>query len=303
MFENKEQLIQYLKENHLYTNKGLGQNFLVDDEALEKIVAAGDIKETDTILEIGPGLGVLTEELSKKAKRVIAIELDTKLYELLELRIKNYELRDRIQIINANALDYDLSKIHGSHPESNEGSRDSSATPQNDTIGSYKLIANIPYYITSKILEKFLTTENKPESIVLLVQKEVAERICARAGGMSVLSISVQAYGEPSIVDIVKAESFFPAPKVDSAILKISNIKYQISKINEKDFFRTVKIGFAARRKTLLNNLSAGYRVDKDTILNILKTVKLDENVRAQELSVENWEQLAAEILKIQPRA
>jgi 16S rRNA (adenine1518-N6/adenine1519-N6)-dimethyltransferase len=136
---------------------------------------------------------------------------------------------------------------------------------------------------------------------VLLVQKEVAERICAKPGGMSVLSISVQAYGEPEIVDIVKAESFFPQPKVDSAILKISNIKYQISKTSEKDFFRTVKVGFAARRKTLLNNLSAGYRVDKATILNVLKTVKLSENVRAQELSIENWEALAANIKLLIP--
>lgn len=299
MFENKDELIKYLKENHLWTNKSLGQNFLVDNEALSRIVDAGDIKPTDTIIEIGPGLGILTEGLAKHAKKVIAVELDKKLAGLLESRIANHVLGSKVQIIQGDILNM---------PDTQYLIRNT----------NYKLIANIPYYITSKILTKFLTAENKPELIVLLVQKEVAERICARprstnstdsprassgrAGAMSVLSVSVQAYGEPEIIDIVPASSFFPAPKVDSAILKISNIKYQISKTNEKDYFRTVKIGFAARRKTLLNNLSAGYRLDKDTVLNILKTVELNENVRAQELSIEQWEMLTRHINGILPR-
>jgi 16S rRNA (adenine1518-N6/adenine1519-N6)-dimethyltransferase len=288
MFENKDELIQYLKENHLYTNKSLGQNFLVDNEALEKIVNAGEIKPTDTVLEIGPGMGVLTEKLAEKAGKVIAIELDKKLYELLVESRKLKVESGNLQIINANALDFDLSSLKAK---------------------SYKLIANIPYYITSKILEKFLIAENKPESIVLLVQKEVAERICAKPGDMSVLSISVQAFGEPEVVDIIKAESFFPAPKVDSAILKVKSIKWphfaeatrgkKVESVGEKDFFRTVKIGFAARRKTLLNNLSAGFCVDKGTILNILKNVKLNENIRAQELSISAWEQLTTELINL----
>ncbi len=286
MFESKEKLIQYLKENHLYTDKSLGQNFLVDENALTKIIDAGQIEPADTIIEIGPGLGVLTERLVEKANKVISIELDQKLAELLKIKNQrspvSAEARAEVgkiknlEIINENALDFDLSSLRTT---------------------DYKLIANIPYYITSKILEKFLTAENKPETIVLLVQKEVAERICAPAGEMSVLSVAVQAYGEPEIIDIVPAASFFPAPKVDSAILKISKIKDQISKISEKDFFRVVKIGFAARRKTLLNNLSAALRLDKGTILNILKSVKLNENVRAQELAVTEWE-LLANILK-----
>lgn len=288
MFENKDELIKYLKENHLWTNKSLGQNFLVDNDALKKIVDAGDIKPTDTILEIGPGLGILTEELAKRAKKVVAIELDKKLAGLLESRIADHVSGGKVQIIQGDVLN----------------------TPDTQYLirnTSYKLIANIPYYITSKILEKFLTVENKPELIVLLVQKEVAERICARPGAMSVLSVSVQVYGEPEIIDIVPASSFFPEPKVDSAILRIKigrdNHRFlsqidtdKTGKVSEKDFFRTVKIGFAARRKTLLNNLSAGFRLDKDTVLNILKTVELNENVRAQELSIEQWEALALNI-------
>ncbi|MFA7244523.1 MAG: 16S rRNA (adenine(1518)-N(6)/adenine(1519)-N(6))-dimethyltransferase RsmA [Patescibacteria group bacterium] len=281
MFESKEKLIQYLKENHLYTNKLLGQNFLVDENALTKIIEAGDIEPADTIIEIGPGLGVLTERLVEKANKVISIELDQKLAELLSQNsnLKSQIEISKLEILNANALDFDLSKLQAE---------------------SYKLIANIPYYITSKILEKFLTAEKKPKTIVLLVQKEVAERICAPSGAMSVLSVAVQAYGEPEIVDIVSAASFFPAPKVDSAILKVKGINWKVKSITEKDFFQVVKIGFAARRKTLLNNLSAALRLDKGTILNILKSVKLNENVRAQELSIAEWQTLAINVkLKI----
>lgn len=302
MFNSKEELIQYLKANHLYTDKSLGQNFLVDKEALSKIVDAGEIRPIDTVIEIGPGLGILTAELIKRAGRVVAIEIDAKMIELLNcsiakllgsqnnnLTIQPFGLaqggqynNEKVEIINADILQTNINDIVGTKP--------------------YKLIANIPYYITSKILEKFLTAEEKPELIVLLVQKEVAERICAAPGEMSVLSISVQAYGEPEIVGIVPASSFFPAPKVESSILKIANIKSQITKVSEKDFFRTVKIGFAARRKTLLNNLSAGFQVDKGTILNILKSVKLDENARAQELSIAEWERLAHSMKGILPR-
>jgi 16S rRNA (adenine1518-N6/adenine1519-N6)-dimethyltransferase len=193
----------------------------------------------------------------------------------------------------------------------------------------YKVVANIPYYITSKILRYFLEQENKPETIVLLTQKEVAEQITAKPGQMSLLSVSVQAYGEPEIVGIVKAGSFFPAPKVDSAILKIKNIHSfshpeqgegsrdddksarmrpgtsgldssampqndNIERlIPDKNFFRCVRIGFSSKRKTLLNNLSAGYHLDKEKVLDILIKSGLSENTRAQELGIEAWKKLS----------
>ena len=313
---NKTELLNYLKSNNLWAKKGLSQNFLVDREALDKIVEAAEIKGSDLIIEVGAGVGTLTVELVKRGSEVIAIELDNKLAELLNCSIvqllgsvtSNSAIQqfsnEKLKVINADILKINLEELIGNR--------------------KYKVVANIPYAITSKILELFLSRNHKPEAMVMLVQKEVAERICAsprpengrgKPGAMSTLSVSVQLYGRPEIVDIVKAESFFPAPKVDSAILRISNITTghpefisgsqkipdQVRNDNvfdEKTFFRCVHIGFASRRKTLLNNLSVGYQLDKEKVLAILKSVGLGENVRAQELSVEEWKKLSSVIGK-----
>ena len=343
---DKTQLIQYLKQNGLYAKHSLGQNFLVDREVLDKIIETAEIKPDDLVIEIGPGLGVLTQELVGRAGKVIAVEMDDRLAELLksefEDRSSNIVAKNRtpnsetrtssLEVINADILKLNISELIKDYP-------------------AYKVVANIPYYITSKILQLFLTQKNKPESITLLVQKEVAERICAkpldiargRPGNMSILSISVQAYAEPEIIEIVKASSFFPAPKVDSAILKIGKIhsfchpaadppplrggvrggenEIQISSnvtpppapprrgggqseddryCAEKDFFYfyLVHVGFASKRKTLVNNLAAGLHLDKEKSLAIIKSVGLNENVRAQELSVEEWVELTKIIQK-----
>lgn len=265
---NKSELLEYLKKNNLWAKKGLGQNFLVDKNALNKIVEAAEIKENNLVIEVGPGVGTLTSELIKQAGEVAAVEMDEKLAELLGQQFKN-----SLKIICSDILSVNLNELVGNR--------------------KYKVVANIPYYITSKIIELFLTAENKPESIVLLVQKEVAERICAKAGAMSVLSISVQLYGKPEIVGIVPKESFFPSPKVDSAILRIASIQNtDNSKQDEKLFFRCVHIGFASRRKTLANNLSAGYHIDKKKASDIINAIGLSESVRAQELSIEDWKRL-----------
>lgn len=280
---DKNQLLDYLKQYGLWTNKGLGQNFLVDRVALEKIIEAAEIKSDDYIVEIGPGVGTLTEELVKKAGEVLSVEIDTKLAQLLNcyivkllgglsnIAIEQYN-NNKFEIINADILKLNLNEIIKDKP--------------------YKVVANIPYYITSKIISLFLSREHKPELIVLLVQKEVAERICAKPGDMSVLAVSVQLYGKPEIVDIVPKESFFPSPKVDSAILKVDRIQNTDNSFDEKKFFRTVHIGFAARRKTLLNNLMVGYQLDRNKVLDILNKMGLSENVRAQELSIEKWKEL-----------
>lgn len=272
---NKSELIKYLKQNELWAKKSLGQNFLVDKEALNKIVVAAELKKTDTVIEIGPGLGVLTQELTKHAGEVIAIEKDDELAKKLNVRCQMANVKN-IEILNQDILESDLTKLIKLAPNK----------------ASYKLVANIPYYITSKILEKFLAAENKPELIVLLVQKEVAERICAEPGNTSVLSISVQYYGEPEIVGIVKSTSFWPQPKVDSAILKISNVRCQMSDVNEADLFKIVRAGFRSRRKTLVNNLMSGTNLSREELFDILDKTGLDKNVRAQELSVEKWVKL-----------
>lgn len=277
-FSDKTQLISYLKQHGFWAKKGLSQNFLVDKEALDKIVEAAELKSDDIVIEVGPGVGTLTMELVQYAGRVIAIELDEKLANQLSVISGQLpEEEKNLKIINIDVLKINL-------PELLDGK-------------DYKVVANIPYAITSKIIRLFLTEKNKPKLMVLLVQKEVAERICAKPGEMSTLSVSVQLYGEPEIVDIVKSNSFFPSPKVDSAILKISNIK-ELEDFDEKAFFRCVNIGFASKRKTLLNNLSAGYHLDKKIVSDIIKSKGLSTDIRAQELSVEEWKKLYKEFVQ-----
>jgi 16S rRNA (adenine1518-N6/adenine1519-N6)-dimethyltransferase len=268
---DKNSLIEYLRSNGFYAKHSLGQNFLIDQEVLEKIVESADLASVDVVVEVGPGLGVLTERLLEKAGKVVAIELDDKLAPLLKERLQS----DKLELIHEDILKVNLNEIV-------------------EKLSEYKVVANIPYYITSKILQLLLTMEKKPSMIILLVQKEVAERICAKPGEMSVLSLSVQAFGDPQIVQIVNKNSFFPSPEVDSAILKIDNISYKFSQISEKELFRVIKIGFASRRKTLLNNLSAGLRIDKNKAKDIMKSAVLKEGARAQELSLADWTRLAS---------
>lgn len=272
---DKSQLMKYLKEKGIWANKGLSQNFLVDKVALGKIVEAAEIKPEDQIIEIGPGVGTLTQELINKPNHVTSIELDPKLATLL---IENYSTFENFELISADVLRTNIGEIVGSK--------------------KYKVVANIPYAITSKIIKLFLTQKNKPESLVMLVQKEVAERICAKPGDMSTLAISVQLYGEPEIVDIVKSDCFFPAPKVDSAILKIKiqESKIKINSENEKAFFRSVNVGFSSRRKKLLNNLSSGYHLDRKIVSDIMIQTGLSDNVRAQELTIEDWLSLSKKL-------
>lgn len=265
---NRQELIDYLRANQIWAKRTMGQNFLVDEQALAQIVAAADIQSTDTIVEIGPGLGVLTAELSKRAGKVIAIEKDDKFADVL----KTQYLNSNVEIVHQDALNFEPN-TYGLIAE------------------SYKLVANIPYNITSLIIRKFLEEEDKPEMMILLVQKEVAERIIAEPGDMSLLAVSVQFYAKVEIVAIVPKESFFPTPKVDSAIIKLvsKSDSKQVSKTEEKDFFRIVKFGFAAKRKTLENNLSAGMHIKKDDARDIIKKAGFEAKVRAGDLSVEDW--------------
>ncbi|OGH91290.1 MAG: ribosomal RNA small subunit methyltransferase A [Candidatus Magasanikbacteria bacterium RIFOXYD2_FULL_39_9] len=292
---NEDYLKHLCQKYSLTPSKKYGQNYLVNPEPIEKMVNAAEIKKDDVVVEVGPGFGVLTLALAEKAKKVISFEIEKK----LTTYWKN---------------------ITG-HPERSEGSllaneRDSSAEPQNDKYknieivwgnilyefkgdglkaGEYKVVANLPYQITSHVIRKFLEMENNPDMLVLMVQKEVAERICAQAGDMSVLAVSVQYYGKPEIVTFVPRSSFWPMPAVDSAVIKIKINKDNAgAKNNSESFFKLVKAGFSSRRKMLIKNLSAV--ADRQALRNLFKELGIDEKVRAQELSVEQWKEIVAKL-------
>jgi 16S rRNA (adenine1518-N6/adenine1519-N6)-dimethyltransferase len=225
-----------LKDYNLKPSKALGQNFLVDQNILEKIIKAAEVSPDDTVLEIGPGTGILTKELSKYARKVIAVEKDRKIMGLLEENLKDCK---NVELINADILKADIQGL---------------------ALGTYKVVANLPYYITSPIIRKFLENppvNGQPELMVLMVQKEVGQRICAAPPNMNLLAVSVQFYAQPEIVSWVSKNSFWPKPKVDSAIIKITpRIDTDNELINTDLFFKIVKAGFVQPRKQLLNNLS-----------------------------------------------
>jgi len=271
---DKRTIKKLLVKNRLWAKKSLGQNFLVDKEVLAKIIQTAGLTKKDIVLEIGAGLGILTQELCKKAKRVISIEKDEKLVAILKETCGNFK---NLEIINSDVLSIENEKW---------------------SIKNYKIVANLPYNIAAPVLRKFLTAVNKPFLMVVMLQQEVAEKIISKPPKTNILALSVQAYGSPTISAYVKKESFWPKPKVDSTILKIKDI-YRRIKIEEKKFFQILHIGFASPRKKLLNNLSAGYQLEKEKVKKIFRLVHLSENIRAQELSLSQWEELASNLNKV----
>lgn len=248
-------------------NKSLGQHWLKDRLILEAIADQADITETETILEIGPGLGTLTSVLLDRAHRVESVEFDAELARKLPAQFPGKNLK----VHNADILSFDLTML-----------------PK-----GYKVVANVPYYITSKIVQLLSETANPPSLTVLLVQKEVAERLAAQPGDMSMLSISAQVFHEVTLGPLVPAEYFTPPPKVDSqvAILR-RRAEPLVPMKQQKAFFRLVKAGFAERRKKLRSSLSAGLHTDKATIDELLLKADLNPESRAQELSIEQWQRL-----------
>jgi len=269
------QIKQICRAYSITPSRQKGQNFLINPEVIKKMISIADLEKTDTVLEIGPGLGILTEGLVKQVKKVISVELDRKLFDFLRVKFSGV---NNLELVNG-----DILKVQSSNLISQ----------------SYKVVANLPYNITSHFLKKFLTAENRPSAMTLLVQKEVAQRICALAGQMSLLSLSVQFYGQPKIIDFVKRDNFWPSPEVDSAILTITKIKNQLevdnylTGINEKVFWRIIRIGFSAKRKQLHNNLAAGLNLSDTEIKKMLKKANFDPKIRAQNLSLADWRKLA----------
>jgi len=263
-----------LKRYDLRAHKGLGQNFLQDPLALEMIVSAAKIGPDDTVLEIGPGLGSLTRYLASSAKEVVAVELDENLLLPLKAVLSPYQ---NIRLIHGDILKLSPTALN----------------LEND----YVVVANIPYYITSAVIRHLLENEVKPRRIVLTVQKEVAQRICAEPGDMSLLALSVQIYGKPRIEAHIPASAFFPPPKVDSAVLLIDI--YPSPRIKEgllNTFFKLIKAGFSQKRKTLRNSLSSGLHVSTTEAADLLTQVNIDPQRRAETLHIEEWEKLSETI-------
>lgn len=259
-----------LKRYGLKPQKGLGQNFLSDPGSLQKVIRAADIQPEDTVLEIGPGLGSLTHLIAQAASRVIAVELDIHLVGALEDILQPYP---HVELIQADILEVNLNKLF-SRP-------------------GYLVVANIPYYITSALLRQLLEAEHPPARLVLTIQKEVAERICAEAGDLSLLALSVQVYGQPEIIDTIPAGAFYPVPNVDSAVVRVEIFpEPRIPREHLDMFFSLIKAGFSQKRKTITNAISAGMRWDKGETAALLARSSLDPKRRAQTLSLEEWKRL-----------
>ena len=247
--------------------KSLGQHWLKDPEILADIAEAAELTSDDVVLEIGPGLGTLTSRLLARANSVTAVEFDADLARKLPGQFPGKKLT----VVNQDILQFDLNQL-----------------PKN-----YKVVANVPYYITSKIVEKLMTTENKPSIAVLLVQKEVAERIAAEAGNMSVLSVSVQIFAEAKLDIEVPRQFFTPPPKVDSQVVVLrTRDNPLITSEYQRDFFRIVKAGFSAKRKKLRSSLSGGLGIDKSVAEELLKNAGISPDARAEDLAIEDWKRL-----------
>ncbi|HLF91115.1 MAG TPA: 16S rRNA (adenine(1518)-N(6)/adenine(1519)-N(6))-dimethyltransferase RsmA [Anaerolineales bacterium] len=262
-----------LRQFGLHPKKSLGQNFLVDPTALEKVVNAGGVGRTDTILEIGPGLGSLTRHLASQAARVIAVELDHNLIPILREVLTPF---DNIEIIHGDILETNLQSLISN--------------------SQYLVIANIPYYITSAVIRHFLESGHPPTRMVLTVQREVAERICANPPDMNLLALSVQVYGQPVIAAHIPARAFYPPPKVASAVVRIDILpEPRLPRSHLDTFFKLIKAGFSQKRKTLRNALSSGLNLPKETVENLLTTAGIDPTSRAETLNLEEWGRLAEE--------
>ena len=259
---------QILRRHNMWPKKQLGQNFLEDEGALEKVVAAADVQPADTVLEIGPGLGSLTRHLARAARRVVAVEIDSALLPPLEETLRPF---DNVEVILADILRLDLTKVAGLTP-------------------GYLVVANIPYYITSAIVRHLVEAPVAPARMVLTVQREVADRMIAEPDDMNLLAVSVQFYTVPRIVTRLAAGSFYPRPEVDSAVIRLDVRPAPAVAVPSVDgFFRVVKAGFSQKRKQLRNSLAGGLQLEPPQADALLAAAQLDPQRRAETLTLAEW--------------
>jgi 16S rRNA (adenine1518-N6/adenine1519-N6)-dimethyltransferase len=272
-----------LREAGLHARKGLGQHFLVDGSQLRQILLAAELGPADSVIEVGPGLGTLTRSLADDSGRVVAVEKDEHLATLLRDIVKPF---GNVTIINRDILEVDLPAIIREYLPA---------------LGppAYKVVANLPYYITSPVLRFFLEAAVKPQVMVVMVQKAVARQITAKPGDMSLLSVAIQLYGEPRIVRYVPARSFYPAPAVDSAILKIAVFPKPRVDVETGSFFTLARAGFSAARKQIANSLAHALDRSKDDVLALLRGAGIDPRRRAETLSIEEWGRLWQEYVRL----
>lgn len=265
---------QLLRRFGLRPKKSLGQNFLVDEAALARVAAAADLSPSDTVLEIGPGLGGLTRHLAEAARRVVAVELDQDLLPALRFVLEPYA---NVDIVQGDILGLDPSAL--------------SLEP------AYKVVANIPYYITSAVIRRLLEAAIRPALIVLTVQREVAERMCAAPGAMSLLAVSVQFYSRPRVVARIPAGAFHPRPEVDSAVVRLEVLPEPAAAVEDVDgFFQVVRAGFSQKRKQLHNALAAGLRLESSVLEPALAQAGVDPKRRAETLTLAEWGAVAREL-------
>ena len=259
-----------LRTHGLSPKKSLGQNFLVDSTALERIVESAELPTDSAVLEVGPGLGSLTRYLAHAARRVVAVELDATLIPLLEDVLGGLS---NVEIIHGDILELDPARMMGQD--------------------GYHVVANIPYYITSNLIRHLLEAPLKPARLVLTVQREVAERITAKPGDMSLLALSVQVYGRPRVAARIPAGAFYPPPKVDSSAVRVDLFPEPVIPSGQLNtFFSLAKAGFGQKRKTLRNSLSGGLGLSGEQAAGLLQSAEIDPMRRAETLSIEEWKTL-----------
>jgi 16S rRNA (adenine1518-N6/adenine1519-N6)-dimethyltransferase len=264
-----QETLALCKKYNIKPEKSKGQNFLINEDIYDKIITMADLKPDDTILEIGPGLGFLTRKLSTKVKKVITVEVDSQLVDFLKQDFKQKKIN------NIKIFHNDILQARG-----NNFSK----------LGNYKVVSNLPYNITSIFLRKLLSLNNKPQAIILMLQKEVVDRIIAQAPKMSLLSCSVQFYATANLMLDVSKDNFYPRPKVDSAIIKIVPDKKLLPDYDEeKKFFKLLHIGYSAKRKMLKNNLAGGLKISPSASENLIKQANLNEKVRSEQLTIQDW--------------
>ena len=258
---------ELLARHDIHPKKSLGQNFLFDKQLLTRIVNSAEITSTDHVLEIGPGLGSMTRELAKVAKRVVAVELDNRLMPILRYELAHF---DNVELIHNDILKLAPSTLFDE---------------------PYIVVANVPYYITGAILRHLLSATVKPTRMVITMQQEVAERLCAKPGKLSLLAVGVQFYGQPQIVMDIAAGAFWPRPKVSSSVVRI-DFSAEAPHVNEKSFFRIAKMGFSQKRKQLKNNLR-GLGLSKEQVGDLFNSTNIEGSRRAETLTIAEWAALA----------